>query len=171
MSVKNSGSPKKRRASPSGEPLAKDKLPREIWESNGNGVDSEEMTSIPMKKQESSSLPPPYVQVSLLSPSEALIPKPPLSAGPKSGGAQESLHNRAHDWQQASIRCDGDRFVDIHGRTLMLRGVNLCGNSKLPTSPPGSTHLSTGFYNHRQVSFVGRPFPLSEADEHFRRLR
>jgi len=53
----------------------------------------------------------------------------------------------------------------------MLRGVNLAGSSKLPAGPFGPTHVREGFFDHRAVSFVGRPFPLEEADEHFRRLR
>ena len=36
--------------------------------------------------------------------------------------------------------------------------------------PDGATYIREGFYDHRNVSFVGRPFPLEEADEHFRRL-
>ena len=54
---------------------------------------------------------------------------------------------------------------------MILRGVNLGGSSKVPASPNGATHISEGFFNHREVSFVGRPFPLAEADEHFSRLR
>jgi Glycoside hydrolase family 5 C-terminal domain/Cellulase (glycosyl hydrolase family 5) len=54
------------------------------------------------------------------------------------------------------IRIEGHRFVDEHGRTLLLRGVNLGGRSKLPA---------------RGDSFVGRPCPLAEADEHLERLR
>jgi len=49
--------------------------------------------------------------------------------------------------------------------------VNLGGSSKVPARPNGATHNAEGFFNHRQVSFVGRPFPLEEADEHFKRLR
>jgi hypothetical protein len=69
------------------------------------------------------------------------------------------------------ITIRGAHFVDEHGRTVMLRGVNLGGSSKLPRFPDGATHRREGFLDHRGVSFVGRPFPLEEAEEHFRRLR
>jgi len=62
----------------------------------------------------------------------------------------------------AGIHTDGTAFKDDRGRTLILRGVNLSGTSKTPaktTSDP------------RTVSFVGRPFPLVRANEHFRRLQ
>jgi len=72
---------------------------------------------------------------------------------------------------RGKVQARGPWFVDALGRTLLLRGVNLAGSSKVPYTPSGATHLSAGFLDHRAASFVGRPFPLQEADEHFARLR
>ena len=69
------------------------------------------------------------------------------------------------------IKTEGVWFKDEHGRTLLLRGANLSGANKVPYTSNGATYRSEGFYNHRDVSFVGRPFPLDEAGEHFSRLK
>lgn len=69
------------------------------------------------------------------------------------------------------MKLDGIWFKDDDGRTLMLRGANLSGATKVPVTPNGATYQSEGFFNGRDVSFVGRPFPLEEADEHFSRLK
>ena len=53
----------------------------------------------------------------------------------------------------------GNRITDNQGRTLLLRGVNLGGSSKIPFTPD------------EPISFVGRPFPLEEADKHFEQLK
>jgi hypothetical protein len=69
------------------------------------------------------------------------------------------------------ISIKGPWFIDKDGRVVFLRGVNLGGSTKIPTKPDGSTYRTEGFFEHRNVSFVNRPFPLEQADEHYRRLR
>jgi hypothetical protein len=69
------------------------------------------------------------------------------------------------------VRPDGMWLKDMDGRWVLLRGVNLGGSTKVPLNPNGATYIRERFFDHRNVSFVGRPFPLAEADEHFRRLK
>lgn len=56
-----------------------------------------------------------------------------------------------------SITTSKKKFFDEMGRELLLRGVNVSGASKYPSLKSGS--------------FVNRPFPLEEAQEHFARIR
>jgi hypothetical protein len=69
------------------------------------------------------------------------------------------------------MRIQENDFKDEFNRTLMLRGVNLAGSSKIPAGQNGATYVRDGFFDHHSVSFVGRPFSLAEADQHFRRLK
>ena len=71
----------------------------------------------------------------------------------------------------STITIEGTRFRDQNGRHIILRGVNLGGDCKVPTTPDGHTYHRTDFSDHRTVSFVGRPFALAEADTHFARLK
>ncbi|MHA1341351.1 MAG: cellulase family glycosylhydrolase [Promethearchaeota archaeon] len=69
------------------------------------------------------------------------------------------------------IKIEGEWFIDEKGRKLILRGINLSGSSKVPYNPKGYTHIKTDFMDYKNVSYVGRPFPINEANEHFSRLK
>ncbi|KAI9183182.1 hypothetical protein H9P43_004099 [Blastocladiella emersonii ATCC 22665] len=101
-----------------------------------------------------------------------------LEAGGSSGedlAAEEEFHPTsrapAQDWfAGGGVYVDGPTIRDAFGRTLQLRGVNLCGSSKLPTTPHADNPEHPEFYDTRNVSFIGRPLPLEDAHEHFSRL-
>ncbi len=69
------------------------------------------------------------------------------------------------------LKTKNEHFIDEKGRIVLLRGVNLGGSSKVPFTPNGTMHIKTDFSDRRNASFVGRRFPLTEADEHFSHLK
>ena len=65
-----------------------------------------------------------------------------------------------------------ENFIfDDEGRTLILRGVNLGGDCKIPYCKPGEEVLPEFLDKKTDVSFIGRPFPLEDAKDHFCRLK
>ncbi|ORE05656.1 glycoside hydrolase [Rhizopus microsporus var. microsporus] len=69
------------------------------------------------------------------------------------------------------MELDGPWFVDSKTkRTILFKGINLSGETKIPIGLP--SHESNGYWvdYDRRVNFVGRPFPLDEADEHLSRI-
>lgn len=61
------------------------------------------------------------------------------------------------------------------GRVFHINGINFGSNTKLPRAPTQPSHLPPdvcGLYDSADtVSFVGKPFPLSEAFEHISRVK
>jgi hypothetical protein len=78
------------------------------------------------------------------------------------------------DLPSESVYTTSCNFVDSHGRTLLLRGVNLSGSCKAPVNTPTWKH--DGLWEDAEnggSSFIGRPLNLEDgsADVHLARLR
>lgn len=65
---------------------------------------------------------------------------------------------------------DGE-FRDDHGRLVVLRGINVAGDSKLPSEPNLPSHRAERFFEGDGVSFHKRPFTKDAAPAHFAALR
>ncbi|KAI5908362.1 Ergosteryl-beta-glucosidase [Candida parapsilosis] len=71
----------------------------------------------------------------------------------------------------------GNFYDPSTGRIVVLKGINVDAQMKLPTEPympsykGDSTNPDDIFFEGDTVSFVGRPFPLEEARSHFERIK
>lgn len=73
----------------------------------------------------------------------------------------------------ASLRLiiEDGHFKDTHGRHVLLRGINVAGDSKLPSEPDVPSHVSQDFFDGDNVKFHNRPFRKEDAHIHFSRLK
>ena len=69
------------------------------------------------------------------------------------------------------LRIDGTTFRDSHEREVTLRGINIAGDAKFPAHPDVPSHVRENFFDGDNVSFVDRPFSISEAHYHFARIK
>ncbi|KAI9723607.1 MAG: hypothetical protein M1812_000907 [Candelaria pacifica] len=69
------------------------------------------------------------------------------------------------------LRVEGRTFKDSQDREVTLRGINVAGGAKFPSSPDVPSDVADKFFDADTLSFSDRPFPLAEAHEHFARLK
>ena len=69
------------------------------------------------------------------------------------------------------LRIEGCKFRDTENREVTVRGINVAGDAKFPTSPDLPSHRRDDFFDGDEVSFIGRPFSVDEAHLHFSRLK
>ncbi|KAL9020724.1 MAG: hypothetical protein Q9185_002040 [Variospora sp. 1 TL-2023] len=69
------------------------------------------------------------------------------------------------------LHIEGRTFRDSANREVTLRGINVAGDAKFPTSPDLPSNHSEHFYDGDNVSFIDRPFSIDEAHTHFSRLK
>ncbi|KAI1768452.1 glycoside hydrolase family 5 protein [Hypoxylon sp. FL1150] len=73
----------------------------------------------------------------------------------------------------ASLRLiiEDGHFEDAHGRHVLLRGINVAGDAKLPSEPDVPSHVVQDFFDGDNVKFHNRPFRKEDAHIHFSRLK
>ncbi|KAI9800228.1 MAG: hypothetical protein M1825_004212 [Sarcosagium campestre] len=69
------------------------------------------------------------------------------------------------------LTIDGRVIRDSHGRQITIHGINVAGDAKNPARPDLPSHVADEFFDGDDVSFVDRPFAVSDAHMHFSRLR
>jgi hypothetical protein len=72
---------------------------------------------------------------------------------------------------QFRLTIEDGQFRDRQGRTVVLRGINVAGDAKLPSEPNQPSHVKENFFDGDNVKFHARPFPVADAHTHFSRLR
>lgn len=65
---------------------------------------------------------------------------------------------------------DGE-FRDNRGRQVVLRGINVAGDAKLPSEPNQPSHVGDDFFDGDNVTFHQRPFSKDDAHIHFARIK
>ncbi|KAG7660882.1 uncharacterized protein J8A68_005557 [[Candida] subhashii] len=95
---------------------------------------------------------------------------------------QQSPHNTRDTTFPSCVRLEtdsttGDFYDPITKRKVTLKGINVDSAMKYPTSPSMPSYTGSAndpnsiFFDGDSVSFVGRPFPITEARSHFKRIK
>ncbi|KAF3988494.1 hypothetical protein FT663_03952 [Candidozyma haemuli var. vulneris] len=75
------------------------------------------------------------------------------------------------------LHVEDGHLIDASGRKRVLKGINVDSAMKLPTKPNmpsyegDSSDPDNVFFDGDNVTFVGRPFPLEEAELHWNRIK
>lgn len=69
------------------------------------------------------------------------------------------------------LTIENGQFRDGHGRQVVLRGINVAGDAKLPSEPNQPSHIGEDFFDGDNVTFHERPFSKEDAPTHFARIK
>lgn len=69
------------------------------------------------------------------------------------------------------LTIEDGQFRDGHGRQVVLRGINVAGDCKLPSEPEQPSHAVDDFFDGDNVRFHKRPFTKEDAPTHFARIK
>lgn len=69
------------------------------------------------------------------------------------------------------LEIEDGQFRDSKGRQVMLRGLNVAADAKLPSKPNQPSHVPDQFFDGDNVKFHERPFTKDDAHVHFARIK
>ncbi|KAG6011062.1 hypothetical protein E4U21_000093 [Claviceps maximensis] len=69
------------------------------------------------------------------------------------------------------LTIEDGQFRDRYHRQVVLRGINIAGDSKLPSEPNQPSHIAKNFFDGDEVKFHERPFSTQDAPVHFARIK